>query len=124
TLAHHMVLLELVSRQRYRHEIIHFHIDYLHFLMSRLLALPQLTTLHGRLDLPELSPLYDVFGDMPVVSISDAQRLPLPQASWLATVLHGLPSNLLKFTPKATDYFAFVGRISPEKRVDRAIEIA
>jgi len=124
TLAQHMVLLELVSRQRHRHDIFHFHIDYLHFLGSRLLALPQLTTLHGRLDLPELLPLYDVFGDMPVVSISNAQRLPLPRANWLATVLHGLPSRLLRFTPRASDYFAFVGRISPEKRVDRAIEIA
>jgi glycosyltransferase involved in cell wall biosynthesis len=89
-----------------------------------LLALPQLTTLHGRLDLPDLQPLYDRFGDMPVVSISNAQRKPLPQANWAGTVLHGLPTDLLDYSPKSSGYFAFMGRISPEKRVDRAIDIA
>jgi glycosyltransferase involved in cell wall biosynthesis len=119
-----MVMLENLVDQRERFEVIHFHIDYLHFLVSRLLELPQLTTLHGRLDLPELRPVYDCFGDMPVVSISDAQRAPLPQANWLGTVLHGLPTDLLFFSNQPSDYFAFVGRISPEKRADRAIEIA
>lgn len=124
SIAHHHAMLERLSREHHNYDVIHFHIDYLHFLMSRLLALPQITTLHGRLDLPELQCLYDGFSDMPVVSISDAQRGPLPQANWLGTVHHGLPDGSLAFTPKACDYFAFVGRISPEKRVDRAIEIA
>jgi glycosyltransferase involved in cell wall biosynthesis len=123
-LAHHMVMLEKLSHDTDRYDVIHFHIDYLHFLSSRLLALPQLTTLHGRLDIPDLQNVYNHFGDMPVVSISDAQRLPLPQANWIGTVPHGMPLDLLEFTPEPSDYLAFVGRISPEKRVDRAIEIA
>jgi glycosyltransferase involved in cell wall biosynthesis len=122
--AHHVTMLELLSRHHHEYDVIHFHIDYHHFMMSRLLGLPQLTTLHGRLDLPDLQALYFGFQDMPVVSISDAQRLPLPQANWVGTVLHGLPTHLLKFSPKPSDYFAFLGRVSPEKRVDRAIEIA
>jgi glycosyltransferase involved in cell wall biosynthesis len=124
SLAHHFTMLELLSRQHHEYDVIHFHIDYLHFLSSRLLGLRQLTTLHGRLDLPDLQALYHGFKDMPVVSISNAQREPLPQASWLGTVLHGLPTGLLEYSPKSSGYFAFMGRISPEKRVDRAIEIA
>jgi glycosyltransferase involved in cell wall biosynthesis len=88
------------------------------------MTVPHLTTLHGRLDLDDLGPVYDEFGDIPVVSISDAQRRPLPQAGWLSTVYHGLPAGLLQFNAEPEGYFAFVGRISPEKRVDRAIEIA
>jgi glycosyltransferase involved in cell wall biosynthesis len=124
SLAHHMTMLELVSRRHREYDVVHFHIDYLHYMMSRLLGIRQLTTLHGRLDLPDLQSLYDVFGEMPVVSISEAQRRPLPQANWIGTVLHGLPIGLLDFSPKPRGYFAFVGRISPEKRVDRAIDIA
>jgi glycosyltransferase involved in cell wall biosynthesis len=124
SLAHHMTMLELVSRRHREYDVVHFHIDYLHYMMSRLLGIRQLTTLHGRLDLPDLQPLYAVFGEMPVVSISEAQRQPLPQANWIGTVLHGLPIGLLDFSPKPRGYFAFVGRISPEKRVDRAIDIA
>jgi len=124
SLAHHMTMLELLSRQHQDYDIVHFHIDYLHFLMSRMLGLRQLTTLHGRLDLPDLQPLYYGFKDMPVVSISDSQRTPLPQANWVGTVLHGLPENLLPFSATPSGYLAFVGRVSPEKRVDRAIEIA
>ncbi|HLU47762.1 MAG TPA: glycosyltransferase family 4 protein [Planctomycetota bacterium] len=123
-IAHHMVMLELISRDHEKYDVLHFHIDYFHFLLSRMLRLPQLTTLHGRLDLPDLAPIYDRFGDMPVVSISAAQRTPLPQAKWIGTVHHGLPEHLLRFSPNGGDYFVFVGRISPEKRVDRAIEIA
>jgi glycosyltransferase involved in cell wall biosynthesis len=127
-LALHTVMLERLLTEHERFDVIHFHIDYLHFLISRLMGWPQLTTLHGRLDLPELQPIYDRFGDMPVVSISNSQRTPLPQAGWLATVQHGLPKDLLKFSPRSSsrssDYFAFLGRISPEKRVDRAIQIA
>jgi glycosyltransferase involved in cell wall biosynthesis len=124
TLAHHMAMLERISRDFTRYDIIHFHIDYLHFLSSRLLGLKTVTTLHGRLDICDLKPLYKAFPDMPVVSISDSQRAPLPEANWVGTVKHGLPEDLLPFTPEPSDYFAFLGRISPEKRVDRAIEIA
>jgi glycosyltransferase involved in cell wall biosynthesis len=124
SLAHHMTMLELLANKRREYDVIHFHIDYLHFLASRLLGLRQLTTLHGRLDLPDLQPLYDRFTDMPVVSISNAQRKPLPQANWIGTVLHGLPSDLLPYSAKSAGYFAFMGRISPEKRVDRAVHIA
>jgi glycosyltransferase involved in cell wall biosynthesis len=83
-----------------------------------------LTTLHGRLDIPDLAPLYREFSEMPVVSISNAQRTPLPWANWLGTVYHGLPPTLYRFHPESGKYLAFVGRISPEKRVDRAIHIA
>ncbi|HEU5467722.1 MAG TPA: glycosyltransferase, partial [Steroidobacteraceae bacterium] len=85
---------------------------------------PQLTTLHGRLDIPDLEPLYAEFSDMPVVSISNSQRGPLPGAHWLATVYHGLPQDLYEYYAAPGAYLAFLGRISPEKRVDRAIEIA
>jgi glycosyltransferase involved in cell wall biosynthesis len=123
-LAAHQVELAWVARSRDRFDVVHFHVDYLHYALSRALALPQLTTLHGRLDLPELSPLYDEFRDMPLVSISDAQRKPLPQANWLATVYHGLALGREYFNPSPEDYLAFVGRISREKRVDRAVAIA
>jgi glycosyltransferase involved in cell wall biosynthesis len=100
------------------------HIDYLHFPLSKRHHFAHLTTLHGRLDLPELGPLYHVYRDEPVVSISDNQRRPLPHAHWQGTVHHGLPQTLLNLNAKAQGYLAFLGRISPEKRVDRAIEIA
>jgi glycosyltransferase involved in cell wall biosynthesis len=121
---HHIKLLDQIAREHARYDVIHFHIDYLHFNVSRLLGYPQLTTLHGRLDIPDLQPLYDQFPDMPVVSISDAQRAPLPQANFIGTVLHGLPLDLLPFSPEPEDYLLFMGRISPEKRPDRAVEIA
>lgn len=121
---HHIAMLERLSNDVSDYDAIHFHIDYLHFPMCRALRLPHLTTLHGRLDMVDLQPLYDRYSDMPLVSISDAQRRPLLGVNWLATVLHGIPRDLLAFTPKPAGYLAFVGRISPEKRVDRAIEIA
>lgn len=123
-LAHHMLMLDTVMEQRQRFDVIHFHVDYLHFLASRAHGLNQLTTLHGRLDLPELGPIYERFSDMPVVSISDSQRTPLPQANWIGTVYHGLPADLHRPGTGEGGYFAFLGRISPEKRADRAIEIA
>jgi glycosyltransferase involved in cell wall biosynthesis len=122
--AYHAVMLDKLISEHERFDVMHFHIDYLHFLVSKVMGWPHLTTLHGRLDLPELQSVYDRFGDLPVVSISHAQRTPLPQASWLSTVPHGIPKDMLKFSAQASDYFAFLGRISPEKRVDRAIEIA
>jgi glycosyltransferase involved in cell wall biosynthesis len=123
-LAHHYMMLEEVFRRASQFDLIHFHIDYLHFPLSRRSRLSQLTTLHGRLDLPDLAPLYRRFHDMPLVSISDAQRRPIPWAKWLGTVHHGLPEDLFKFHEVSGDYLAFLGRISPEKRVDRAIDIA
>ena len=123
-LAPHLVMLEQVVRHAHEFDVIHFHIGLAHYPLARRLPLVHLTTLHGRLDLPELVPLYDEYDDIPVVSISQAQRSPLPRARWVATVHHGLPSNELKFHGREGDYLAFLGRISPEKRVDRAIAIA
>jgi glycosyltransferase involved in cell wall biosynthesis len=122
--AFHCLQLDRVARLAHLFDIIHFHTDYFHFPLSRALSLSQITTLHGRLDTPGLSPLYDEFSDMPVVSISNAQRKPLPRANWVGTVHHGLPSNLYTFHGKAGHYLAFLGRVSPEKRLDRAIEVA
>lgn len=123
-LAHHLLLLELVFKNTRYFDIIHFHIDYLHFPLTRRQKTPTLTTLHGRLDIPDLIPLYKEFKDIPVVSISNAQREPLPWINWQGTVYHGLPEDLYTFKETPGKYLAFLGRISPEKRVDRAIEIA
>jgi glycosyltransferase involved in cell wall biosynthesis len=123
-LAHHVVMLEHVFRHAGEFDVVHFHLDYLHYPLSRRARVPQLTTLHGRLDLADLVPLYDEFREMPLVSISNHQREPLPRVNWLGTVHHGLPETLYQFRPGPGRYLAFVGRISPEKRVDRAIRIA
>src|ERR1700726_4164718 len=123
-LAHHIAMLDDVMRMAPEFDVIHFHIDYMHFPLSRYCALPSVTTLHGRLDLPDLIPVYKRYADAPVISISMAQRKPFPRANWVANVQHGLPEDLLTFNPKGGDYLAFLGRISPEKRLDRAIEIA
>ena len=123
-LAHHIILLERVIAEAARFDLVHFHIDYLHFPLSRRATAPHVTTLHGRLDIPDLQPIYREYTDMPVVSISNAQRAPLGGAAWQGTVYHGLPTDLYTFRETPGDYLAFLGRISPEKRVDRAIEIA
>lgn len=122
--AHHLVMLEQVVQRRQDFDIVHFHIDYLHYPVSRREQLVNLTTLHGRLDIPDLVPVYKVFRDMPVVSISDAQRKPLPWINWQGTVYHGMPANRLTFRPGTGNYLAFLGRISPEKGLDQAIQIA
>lgn len=124
SLAHHILLLDRVVREAASFDLIHFHVDYLHFPLSRAFRLPQVTTLHGRLDLPDLQPLYREFADMPLVSISRSQRAPLPLARWAGTVYHGLPFDLLPPGRGEGGYLAFLGRISPEKRLDRAIRIA
>jgi glycosyltransferase involved in cell wall biosynthesis len=124
-MAPHMLLLEEVRRRADEFDVLHFHIDYYPFSLFSRQPVPFLTTMHGRLDLPELQPVFNLFNEAPVISISDNQRKPLPQANWLSTVYHGLPENLL--TPPADakpSYLAFLGRVSPEKRVDRAIRIA
>jgi len=122
---HHLILLDEVRRRMDEFDILHFHIDLLHFPLIRPFADRTVTTLHGRLDLPDLKPFYQAFPEIPVVSISDHQRIPLPMANWQGTVLHGLPLDLLPFSARTDGgYLAFLGRISPEKRPDRAIEIA
>ena len=123
-LAHHMLMLEHVVQRAAEFDIVHFHTDYLHFPLSRREQITHVTTLHGRLDLPDLVPLYQEFREMPVISISNGQREPLPWANWQATVYHGLPADMYQFRDKTGTYLAFLGRVSPEKRVDRAIEIA
>jgi glycosyltransferase involved in cell wall biosynthesis len=123
-LAHHIAMIERVGRSAGKFDVIHFHVDYLHFPLSRRQNLCQITTLHGRLDLEDLVPVYREFTDMPVVSISHAQRKPLAWVNWIGTVHHGLPPGLLKLQKGEGKYLAFLARISPEKRVDRAIEIA
>ena len=123
-LAPHLLMLEQVARRAEDFDVLHFHISQFHFPLVRRLPVAHLTTLHGRLDLPELAPLFAEFSDMPIVSISDAQRKPLPDAGWIGTVHHGLPLDLLEFHSDPGSYLAFLGRIAPEKRVDRAIAIA
>ena len=123
-LAHCMVLLEHVFRQAPTFDLLHFHIDYLHFPLSARQRVPHVTTLHGRLDIPDLVPVYQTFPSMPVVSISDAQRIPLPGLQWQGTVYHGLPEDLYTFQDTPGSYLAFLGRISPEKGIEQAIAIA
>lgn len=123
-LAHCMVLLEHVFRQAPTFDLLHFHIDYLHFPLSVRQRVPHVTTLHGRLDIPDLVPVYQTFPSMPVVSISDAQRIPLPGLQWQGTVYHGLPEDLYTFQDTPGSYLAFLGRISPEKGIEQAIVIA
>jgi glycosyltransferase involved in cell wall biosynthesis len=120
----HTIMIDRVFEMADQFDVIHFHTDFLHYPLARRCATPSLTTMHGRLDLPELLPLHHHFPDHPLVSISDSQRQPMPGAHWLATVHHGLPRDLYEPSDDVDDYFVFVGRISPEKRVDRAIEIA
>jgi len=124
TMAPQIRELELVSRMAHRFDVIHFHTGFLHLPLTRHLPAPCVTTMHGRLDFGELAPMMGDFADAPFVSISNHQRRPYPNQNWCATVYHGLPPRLLPFRARPDDYVAFVGRISPEKRVDRAIEIA
>jgi glycosyltransferase involved in cell wall biosynthesis len=118
--------LEAVRQRAEEFDVIHFHTDCLHQPLVRALGLRNVvTTTHGRMDLPEYTMTFEEFTDAPLVSISDRQRLPLPRCNWVGTVPHGLPSSVCRFNPEPRgDYLAFVGRFSPEKRPDRAIEIA
>jgi glycosyltransferase involved in cell wall biosynthesis len=120
----HMLLLEKVHQRAGDFDILHCHLDYYPFSLFARQSTPFVTTLHGRLDLPEHQPVFDTFSSIPVVSISNAQRRPLPQANWVRTVHHGLPEKLLTPRPVNPSYFAFLGRIAPEKGIDRAIRIA
>jgi glycosyltransferase involved in cell wall biosynthesis len=123
-LSHHIVQLQEIAEKANEFDIIHFHNDYIHFPISIHLNVPHVTTLHGRMDMPELRHVYNKFPQQPVISISNKQREPMPQANWVGTVYHGLPPDLLNMRNGKGNYFAFLGRISPEKRADRAIEIA
>ena len=120
----HMTMLERVRRQAHEFDILHFHLDYYPFSLFSRQPTPFVTTLHGRLDLTEHQPVFDTFSSAPVVSISNSQRRPVPNAGWVRTIHHGLPDTLLTPQPAKPNYFAFLGRIAPEKRVDRAIAIA
>src|SRR3954447_17560037 len=120
----HMTMLELVRRRAAEFDVLHFHLDYYPFSLFSRQDTPFITTLHGRLDLPEHQPVFDTFRDAPVVSISNSQRRPLPQANWVRTIYHGLPHRLCTPSEVEKTYFAFLGRIAPEKRVDIAIRVA
>lgn len=123
-LPQHFVMLERLFRRIHDFDMVHFHLDYLHYPFSRRYGEAHVTTLHGRLDLPELGPLYREYAEMPVVSISESQRKPLPWLNWQATILHGLPLDLYRPVGTQENYLAFLGRVSPEKGLDQAIAIA
>ncbi len=123
-LATHMQMLASLYREAGAFDVIHAHVDYLCLPFARAVSTPTLLTLHGRLDIPELAPLYAEYRDTPLVSISDAQRAPLPEANWAATVHHGLPADLHRFRGGDGGYLLFLGRISPEKCPETAIRVA
>src|SRR3954470_15019697 len=123
-LVYHLTMLDRVRRRADEFDILHFHTDYLHFPFFAECWDKTVTTLHGRLDLPDLAVMMRAFPDLPLVSISKAQRTPMPWANWYETILHGLPRDLHRFGEGNGGYLAFLGRVSPEKRVDRAIAIA
>lgn len=123
-LTYHLIQMDLVAAMAGEFDVIHFHTDFLQFPTIKHSRTPYLTTLHGRLDLPHLAPLYGHFKSAPLISISDSQRRPLPWANWLSTVYHGMPVEQYAYNDDLGDYFLFIGRLSPEKRVDRAIDIA
>jgi len=124
TIPHFMLMIDKVCERAEEFDVLHFHIDLFHFPLFRSLAARTLTTLHGRQDLGDLKPFYSRFGEMPLISISNDQRKPLPNANFVATIHHGIPADLLQPSFEQARYVAFLGRISPEKRQDRAIRIA
>ncbi len=121
---YHLMMLDRVQRCARDFDVLHFHVDLLHYPIFRALGTPFLTTLHGRLDLPDLHPFYRAFQDLPVVSISNHQRKPMPPVNWVNTIYHGLPKHSLRMGQGDGGYLAFLGRISPEKGPEEAIEIA
>ena len=123
-MAPHMMMMEAIRDRVDEFDIIHFHNDYLPFSLFSRQPTPFVTTIHGRLDLPEFVDIYGSFPKVPLVSISDSQRAPVPNVNWVRTVHHGLPTNILTPRPVKQDYLAVLGRVSPEKGVDKAIHIA
>ncbi len=123
-IAIYMRMMELIRRRAHEFDVLHFHTDYFPLSLFSRQDTPFLTTLHGRLDIPEFKDIYETFPDAPFVSISDSQRRPIPRLNWARTVLHGMPADLLTPQPVKQEYAAFLGRISPEKGVDKAIRIA
>lgn len=124
TLPHHVLLAEQVFQRASEFDVLHFHCDYIHFPLVKRYAVPTVTTLHGLIHKPDLEGLFSLFPDVPLVSISQSQRLPMPDAAWCGTVHHGLPRMLHTFREAPGEYLAFLGRISPDKGIERAIEIA
>src|SRR4029079_10424173 len=122
--APHVAMIEEVIARADEFDVMHFHTDYLGYSLARRQTVPYVTTMHGRLDSPELEPIFRTFPESPLISISEAQRAPHPDANWMGTVYHGLPLDMYRASPKGGGYLAVVGRISPEKRMDRAVEIA
>jgi glycosyltransferase involved in cell wall biosynthesis len=123
-MALHMSMLERVYQRAGEFDVLHFHLDYYPFSLFSRQSTPFITTLHGRLDLPEHQVVFDTFPEAPVISISHAQRRPVPQANWVSNIHHGLPSRLLGPRPGTPSYLAVLGRIAPEKAIDHAIRIA
>lgn len=122
--AHHVLMVENLYKDAHKYDVIHSHIDYLPYPTFRRIKTPSVATLHGRLDIPDLVPLYNEFSDIPAISISDAQQKPLSWINWQRTIYHGIPiSSYVPYTQHGK-YLAFLGRISPEKRLDDAIAIA
>jgi glycosyltransferase involved in cell wall biosynthesis len=124
SLAPHIIQLEEVVERADEFDIIHFHTDYIHFPFTHKLSTTYVTTLHGKLTIPELQLIYNKFSDQPVISISNNQRRPLPQANWVTTVYHGIPFDLHKAGNGRDGYLAFLGRVSPEKGLDKSISVA
>jgi glycosyltransferase involved in cell wall biosynthesis len=123
-LSRNVIEIEEVFKRADDFDVIHFHDGFLHFPLARRQQIATVTTVHGRMDLPDLVPIFEEFCEMPLISISDNQRSPLPHANWIGTVPHGLPKDLYSFSKEAEDYLVFIGRICREKRPDRAIELA
>jgi glycosyltransferase involved in cell wall biosynthesis len=123
-IAAHYRMVELIYRRKDEFDVLHFHIDYFPLSLFSRQNVPFLTTIHGRLDVAEFIEVFGTFRDAPFVSISNNQRKPIPHLNWVRTVLHGMPANLLTPQPVKQEYAAFLGRISPEKGVDKAIRIA
>jgi glycosyltransferase involved in cell wall biosynthesis len=121
---YHLILLDRVIRRAQEFDVLHFHIDMMHYPLFRSLRDRVLTTLHGRLDLPDLHPFYRAFPNMALISISNDQRKPMPPVNWQATIHHGLPRDLHRATTAPGKYLAFLGRISPEKGPEDAIAVA
>ena len=123
-IASYMRMMELICRRADDFDVLHFHTDYFPLSLFSRQNTPFVTTLHGRLDLPEFKEIYETFPDAPFVSISNSQRRPIPRLNWVRTVLHGMPARLLTPQPAKPDYLAFLGRVSPEKGLDKAIRIS